>query len=86
MKAESSVKDDFHLLTLEQLWIKRLPINSTLASLALRVLIPCFYALVLTKTKRRSRLDICSDLLIALTKAEPRINQLVLNMQSQESH
>nr|CAI5819789.1 unnamed protein product [Callosobruchus analis]CAI5835148.1 unnamed protein product [Callosobruchus analis] len=37
MKAESSVKDDFHLLTLEQLWIKRLPINSTLASLALRV-------------------------------------------------
>nr|CAI5819791.1 unnamed protein product [Callosobruchus analis]CAI5835150.1 unnamed protein product [Callosobruchus analis] len=83
MKAESSVKDDFHLLTLEQLWIKRLPINSTLASLALRVLIPFS---LLTKTKRRSRLDICSDLLIALTKAEPRINQLVLNMQSQESH
>nr|CAI5856646.1 unnamed protein product [Callosobruchus analis] len=40
MKAESSMKDDFHLLTSEQFWMKRLPVNSKLASLALRVLIP----------------------------------------------
>ncbi|CAH1974336.1 unnamed protein product [Acanthoscelides obtectus] len=39
MKADSSMKDDFHLLTLEKFWIKRLPVNSTLASLALRILV-----------------------------------------------
>nr|CAI5857822.1 unnamed protein product [Callosobruchus analis] len=37
MKADSSMKDDFHLLKLEQFWIKRLPVHSKLASLALRL-------------------------------------------------
>nr|CAI5856644.1 unnamed protein product [Callosobruchus analis] len=86
MKAESSMKDDFHLLTSEQFWMKRLPVNSKLASLALRVLIPCFSALVLIKTKQRNRLCGDSDLMIALTNIEPTINHLVLNMQSQVSH
>nr|CAI5816866.1 unnamed protein product [Callosobruchus analis] len=82
MKADSSMKDDFHLflLRLEQPWIKRLSVNSKFASLALRLLIPfsstylCktgFSALVLIKTKQRN-----------LTKTEPKINQLVLNMQN----
>ncbi|CAG4975310.1 unnamed protein product [Parnassius apollo] len=39
-KADSSMKNDFHLLTFEKFWIKRLPVNSKLACLALRVLIP----------------------------------------------
>ncbi|CAG5037744.1 unnamed protein product [Parnassius apollo] len=95
MKADSSMKDDFHLLTLEKFWIKRLPVNSKLASLALRVLIPfsstylCetgFSALVLIKTKQRNRLDVSNDLMIALARTEPRINQLVQNMQAQVSH
>ncbi|XP_045448197.1 protein ZBED8-like [Melitaea cinxia] len=95
MKADSSMKDDFHLLTLEQFWIKRLPVNSKLASLALRVLVrfsstylceTSFSALVLIKTKQRTRLDVDSDLTIDMTKTEPRINQLVLNTQSQVSH
>ncbi|CAH2016093.1 unnamed protein product [Acanthoscelides obtectus] len=38
IKADSSMKDDFHLLALEKFWIKTLPVNSTLASLALRIL------------------------------------------------
>nr|CAI5856645.1 unnamed protein product [Callosobruchus analis] len=83
MKAESSMKDDFHLLTSEQFWMKRLPVNSKLASLALRVLIP-FSAVI--KTKQRNRLCGDSDLMIALTNIEPTINHLVLNMQSQVSH
>nr|CAI5853226.1 unnamed protein product [Callosobruchus analis] len=37
MKADSSMKD-VHLSTLEQFWIKRLPVNSKLASLALKSL------------------------------------------------
>nr|CAI5853224.1 unnamed protein product [Callosobruchus analis] len=85
MKADSSMKD-VHLSTLEQFWIKRLPVNSKLASLALKVLIPCFSALAFIKTKQRNRLDVYSNLMIALTKTELRINQLVLNMQSQVSH
>nr|CAI5826663.1 unnamed protein product [Callosobruchus analis] len=40
MKAVSPMKDDFHILILEQFWVKRLSVNSKLASLALRVLIP----------------------------------------------
>nr|CAI5853225.1 unnamed protein product [Callosobruchus analis] len=82
MKADSSMKD-VHLSTLEQFWIKRLPVNSKLASLALKVLIP-FSSFI--KTKQRNRLDVYSNLMIALTKTELRINQLVLNMQSQVSH
>nr|CAI5855965.1 unnamed protein product [Callosobruchus analis] len=38
MKVDSSMKDNSHLLTLEQFWIKRLPVNSKLASPALRFL------------------------------------------------
>ncbi|CAH2018880.1 unnamed protein product [Acanthoscelides obtectus] len=91
MKADSSMKDDLHLLTLEKFWIKRLPVNSTFSSLALRILVPfsstysCetgFSALVLIKTKQRNRLEVDSDLMISLAKIEPRINQLVHNMQS----
>nr|CAI5863546.1 unnamed protein product [Callosobruchus analis] len=80
MKADSSMKDDFHLLTLEQFWIKRLPVNSTLAYLALKVLIR-FSSII--KTKQQNPLDIDSDL---MKKTEPRIDQLVLNMQYQVSH
>nr|CAI5824520.1 unnamed protein product [Callosobruchus analis] len=83
MKADSSMKEDFRLLALEQFWVKRLPLNSNHARLALRVLIPFFNLL---KTKQRNRLDVDSDLIIALTKTVPRINQHVLNMQFQASH
>nr|CAI5869745.1 unnamed protein product [Callosobruchus analis] len=86
MKAESSMNDDFHLLTLEQFWIKRLSVNSKLASLAFRVPVSCFSALVLSKTKRRNCLDVDSDLMIALIKTESTVNQLVLNMQSHVTH
>ncbi|CAH1999737.1 unnamed protein product [Acanthoscelides obtectus] len=75
IKADSSMKDDFHLLTLGKFWIKRLPVNSTLASLALRILVPFsstyvyetgFSALVLIKTKERNRLNVDSDMMIVL--------------------
>lgn len=45
-----------------------------------------FSALVLIITKQGNRLDVNSDLMIALTKTERRINQLVLNLQSRVSH
>ncbi|CAH1987463.1 unnamed protein product [Acanthoscelides obtectus] len=44
-----------------------------------------FSALVLIKTKQRNRLDVDSDLIIALAKTDPTINQLVQDMQSQNS-
>ncbi|CAH2004743.1 unnamed protein product [Acanthoscelides obtectus] len=81
MKADSSMKDDFHLLTLEQFCFKRFPVNS-----ATYLCETGFSALVLIKTIQRNRLDVDSHLMIALAKTEPRINQLVQNMQSEVSH
>ncbi|CAG9790709.1 unnamed protein product [Diatraea saccharalis] len=95
MKADSTMKDDFHLLTLEKFWIKRFVVNPKVASLALKILIPfsstylCeagFSALVLIKTKQRNTLAVDSDLTIALAKTEPKIDQLVQSMQAQVSH
>nr|XP_046478643.1 SCAN domain-containing protein 3-like [Neodiprion pinetum] len=95
MKADSTMKDDFHLLTLEKFWIKRFLINPKVASLALRILLPfsstymCetgFSALVLIKTKQRNRLAVDSDLTITLAKTVPRIDKLVQNVQAQVSH
>nr|CAI5863489.1 unnamed protein product [Callosobruchus analis] len=40
MRADLYMKDYFHLLTLEQFWIKTLSVNSKPASLALALLIP----------------------------------------------
>lgn len=40
MKADSTMKDDFHLLTLEKFWVKRFLVNPKIASLALRIIIP----------------------------------------------
>ena len=85
MKADSTMKDDFHLLTLEKFWIQRFLVNPKVASLALQTLVPfcstylCekgFPALVLIKSKQRNRLAVDSDLTIALAKTESRIDQL----------
>ena len=35
IKADSTMKDDFHLLTLEKFWIKRFLVNPKVASLAM---------------------------------------------------
>ena len=40
MKADSTMKDDFHLFTLETFWIKRFLVNPKVASLALQTLVP----------------------------------------------
>ena len=39
MKADSTMKDDFHLLTLEKFWIQRFFVNPKVASLALQSLV-----------------------------------------------
>lgn len=40
MKADLTIKDDFHLLTLEKFWIKQFLVTLKIASLALRIIIP----------------------------------------------
>ncbi|CAH1102000.1 unnamed protein product [Psylliodes chrysocephalus] len=40
MKADSTMKDDFHLLTLEKFWIKRFLLNPKVASHALQIIVP----------------------------------------------
>ena len=95
MKDDSTMKDDFHLLTLEKFWIKRFVVNPKVTPFALQTLVPfswtylCekgFSALVLIKSKQRNRLAVENDLAIALAKTEPKIDQLVQSMQAKISH
>nr|CAI5837500.1 unnamed protein product [Callosobruchus analis] len=73
-KADSTVKDDFQLLTLEQLWLKRYKSNPCVAEGPLKTLVQfsftylCearFSAVVSIKIKQRNCLNIDSDLRVA---------------------
>nr|CAI5859498.1 unnamed protein product [Callosobruchus analis] len=76
-KADSTVKDDFQLLTLEQFWLKRYKINpSTYLCEA------GFSALVSIKTKQRNHLNIEGDLRVALSSTHPRTDLILKNKQS----
>ncbi|CAH1113275.1 unnamed protein product [Psylliodes chrysocephalus] len=69
MKADSIMKDDFHLFTLVKFWIKRFLLNPKVSSHALQIIVPFsstylgetgFSALVKIKTKQRNRLAVHS--------------------------
>ena len=45
-----------------------------------------FYALVVMKTKLRARLDVGSDIRVAISKTTPRIKHIVENKQEHPSH
>jgi hypothetical protein len=89
-KHDSSAKDNYQQITLENFWLKYLRVYLKTNERALRVIIPfsstyiCedgFSALVAIKTKQRNRLDIESDLRCALSSTLPRIQKTVTSKQ-----
>lgn len=96
LSADEGLKMSFQTMTsLASFWIYVKPEYPELAEIALKVLLPfpstylCetgFSAMSITKTKYRSRMDICSPLRVALSTIEPRIDKLVNSKQAHSSH
>ena len=91
----SSARDVFNEKSLAQFWCDMRRTYTRVSTFALRNLLPfastylCetgFSTLVNIKTKSRNRLDVQSDMRLALTATTPRIGMLVSNMQPQSSH
>nr|CAI5848128.1 unnamed protein product [Callosobruchus analis] len=90
-KADSTAKDDFQLLTFEQLWLKRYKINSCVAEGPPKTLVQfsstylCqagFSAIVSIRTKQQNRRNTENDLRVALSSTQPRMDLIVKNKQS----
>ncbi|CAM4667024.1 unnamed protein product [Lepidochelys kempii] len=95
MKYDSSAKDIFENLHLEEFWMKYFPIYLKVGEEVLRILLPflsmylcekSFSSLVIIKTKQRNELDVENNLCCALSSFKPRISQLVKKMQHHPSH
>lgn len=95
LKCDSSAKEQFQQMGLEEFWASFLPIYPRVAKEALKVLIQfsstylCetgFSTLAIIKTKHRSRLNVESDLRCALTSLTPNIKELLKEKQFQPSH
>lgn len=95
IKNDSAAQYDFEKMDKAQFWVKYLKVYPSTAEQALKLFLPfsstylcekAFSAVVAIKTKYRSKLDIASDLRCALSSIEPRIGNLVKNMQAHPSH
>ncbi|CAH2102829.1 unnamed protein product [Euphydryas editha] len=87
--------DNFGNFEKAQFWVKYLKVYPSTTEQELKLFLPflstylcekAFSAVVAIKTKYRSKLDIASDLSFALASIEPRIGNLVKNMQTHSSH
>ena len=90
MKCNSTAKDDFEVMPLNEFWTKYMHIYKNVGSAALRTLLPFsstylyesrFSTLVNVKTKCRSKLDCEADMRCALSSTKPRIKFLISNKQ-----
>jgi hypothetical protein len=96
MQHDSNCKDTFEAgIKLEDFWSQKAISFPKIREIALRYLTlfsttylceQGFSALLIIKNKHRNRLDASADMRLALSSTEPRIQQLVNNMQSQKSH
>ena len=95
MKCNSTAKDDFEAMSLNNFWAKYLRIYKNVGSVAIRTLLPfsstylCqsgFSALVSMKTKFCNKLECEADLQCALSSTKPRIKRLVSQKQLHPSH
>ena len=95
MRASKIIKMKFDsIMHLATFWCAQLKMFPQLAKSALKILVPfattylCetgFSTLVNIKTKPRNRLD-PDDILVVITKKEPRFNLIIERMQQQKSH
>lgn len=95
MKYNSTAKDDFENMPLDNFWAKYVRVYTKVGNVALRVLLPfsstylCesgFSTLVSIKTKARNKLICEADLRCALSHTKPRIELLVSKKQYHPSH
>ena len=95
MKCNSTAKDDFEAMSLNNFWAKYLHMYKNVGSVAMHTLLPfsstylCesgFSALVCIKTKFRNKLECEADLRCALSSTKPRIKRLVSQKQLHPSH
>lgn len=95
LKNDSNAKDQFQTTTLEEFWVKYLPIYPQVANEVLKVLLQfsstylCesgFSNLAIIKSKHRNRLDVEADLRCALSNLTPNIKKLTCEKQYQPSH
>ena len=86
IKWNSTAKDDFEAISLNDFWAKYLPVYKNVGSVAIRTLLPfsstylCesgFSTLVSVKTKSRNKLECEANLRCALFSTKPRIKLLV---------
>lgn len=95
IKNNSAAKYDFEKMDKSLFWVKYLKVYPNIADESLKLLLPfsstylcerAFSAGVAIKTKYRNKLDMASDLRCALSSIQPRIENLVKNMQAHPSH
>ena len=95
MKCNSTAKDDFEAMSLNNFWAKHLHIYKNGGSVAIRTLLPFsstdlwesgFSAHVSMKTKFRNKLECEADLRCALSSTKPRIERLVSQKELHPPH
>ena len=95
LKQDSGAKALFQSSSLHSFWCKMLLSYPRLSKKAIWLLMPypssylcehSFSTMVVMKTKYRNRLELESDMIVALSSTEPRIKKLVTGKQAQPSH
>lgn len=95
IKNDSAAKYDFEKMDKPLFWVKYLTVYPSTAEQALKLYLPfsstylcerAFSAVVAIKNKLRSKLSIANDLRCAVSTIQPRIQNLVKNMQAHPSH
>ncbi|XP_068214547.1 protein FAM200C-like [Palaemon carinicauda] len=95
LQTNDRIRMESEKIQLDMFWCAQLQAFPQLARRALEVLVPfattylCeagFLALLHIKTKARHRLDASDDMRLALSKKEPRLNNIINENQQQKSH
>lgn len=95
IKNDSAARYDFEKMDKPSFWLKYLTVYPSVLEKAVRMYLPfsstymcekAFSTLVAIKTKYRNKLDVESDLRCALSETQPRICQLIQEMQAHPSH
>lgn len=95
LRSKELLRLEFYSKSVEEFWCSQCLTYPSLAKQAIDVLLPfvttylCeagFSALVVIKTKKRSRLEVEEDMRVALSKTQPQFNLLVQERQQQPSH
>ena len=95
LAANGMLKMEFNSQTIDTFWMKRREEYPELARKTLKLLVPfatsylcelTFSSMVNLKTNKRNWLQLENDLIVNVSKIQPRFETLVKNKQAQPSH